>query len=72
MGSLSNFGTTFGFPAGIMCERLGPRLTCFAALLLAGTGYLMMWSTTFSTEFYSDKAALQDLYYFLVGMWILI
>ncbi|XP_063396248.1 uncharacterized protein LOC134680896 [Mytilus trossulus] len=67
MGSLSNFGVTFAFPAGILCERFGPRWTSFVAIVFSGTGAIMLWSTTLSIEFYEERPALQYLYYFLTG-----
>jgi hypothetical protein len=68
MGSLSNFGITFAFPAGMLCERYGPRLSSLVAMLIAGLGFLMLWSTTMSIDFYSERPGLQYLYFFLTGM----
>ncbi|CAC5357921.1 unnamed protein product [Mytilus coruscus] len=67
MGSLSNFGVTFAFPAGILCERFGPRWTSFVAIAFSGTGAILLWSTTLPREFYEERPALQYLYYFLTG-----
>ncbi|CAC5417972.1 unnamed protein product [Mytilus coruscus] len=67
MGSLSNFGVTFAFPAGILCERFGPRWTSFVAIVFSGTGAILLWSTTISKDFYEERPVLQYLYYFLTG-----
>jgi len=64
---MSNFGSSFGIPAGIMCERLGARWTSLAATLISSGGFLLLWSTTFMPGFYKDKPALMDVYFFLAG-----
>ena len=66
-GSMSNFGISLGFPAGMVCERFGPRVAALCGLLIASLGYAMLWSTTMSQHFYASKSALQDIYYFIAG-----
>jgi hypothetical protein len=36
-------------------------------IIQASAGFGLLWSTTLMKDFYSDKPALQDLYYFLAG-----
>ncbi|XP_061188393.1 uncharacterized protein LOC133196536 [Saccostrea echinata] len=67
LGSMSNFGISLGFPAGMMCEKLGPRWTSLAALLIATLGYSLLYSTTFTEPFYHKNVWLQYIYYFLSG-----
>ncbi|XP_062569216.1 uncharacterized protein LOC134231293 [Saccostrea cucullata] len=67
LGSMSNFGISLGFPAGMMCERLGPRWTSLAALLIASLGYFLLYSTTLTEPFYHKNVWLQYIYYFLSG-----
>ena len=64
---MSNFGISLGFPAGMVCEKFGPRIASLCGLLIASAGFGLLWSTTLMKDFYSDKPALQDLYYFLAG-----
>ncbi|KAK3583809.1 hypothetical protein CHS0354_022855 [Potamilus streckersoni] len=68
ISSLSNFGICFGFPAGYMHERLGPRWTSFTALLISTVGMILIWSTTLMKDFYHDHAYLQYIYFFIVGL----
>ncbi|KAL8600140.1 hypothetical protein ACOMHN_060092 [Nucella lapillus] len=69
MAAMGNFGISLGFPAGVLCERLGGRMTSLVAILLTGSAFFLAFSTTFSIPFYSrdNMAALQDLYFFLAG-----
>ncbi|KAJ8320348.1 hypothetical protein KUTeg_001935 [Tegillarca granosa] len=67
ISAMSNFGISLGFPAGFMCERLGARWTSLAALLIAGLGFMLSWSTTLLEEFYHPKVWLQDIYFFISG-----
>ncbi|OWF44832.1 probable transporter MCH1 [Mizuhopecten yessoensis] len=67
IASMSNFGISFGMPAGFMCERLGPRWTSFTALLLSCVGFLLLWSTTEMEDYYAHTTPLQYLYFFLAG-----
>lgn len=70
LASLGNFGVSIGLPAGIMCERLGSRWTSMVALILSSLGFMLLYSTTFSTntkQWYADKSWLQDIYFFVAG-----
>ncbi|XP_063409263.1 uncharacterized protein LOC134692704 [Mytilus trossulus] len=66
-GSMSNFGISLGFPAGIVCEKFGPRIASLCGLIIASAGFTLLWSATLTEEFYSNKAGLQDIYYFISG-----
>ncbi|VDI02489.1 Hypothetical predicted protein [Mytilus galloprovincialis] len=66
-GSTSNFGISLGFPAGMMCERFGGRWASLAGLLISSLGYMLLWSTTLMSHFYSTKSALQAVYFFVAG-----
>jgi hypothetical protein len=66
-GSMSNFGISLGFPAGMLCERFGPRWTSLVGLIVSTSGYMLLWSTTLMRHFYSTKAALQAVYFFVAG-----
>ena len=68
-GSMSNFGISLGFPAGIVCEKFGPRIASLCGLIIASAGFTLLWSATLTEEFYSNKAGLQDIYYFISGNW---
>nr|XP_011422711.2 probable transporter MCH1 [Crassostrea gigas] len=67
LGSMSNFGISLGFPAGMMCERFGPRWTSLAALLIASLGYSLLYSTTLTQPFYHKNVWLQYIYFFISG-----
>ncbi|XP_069114415.1 uncharacterized protein [Argopecten irradians] len=67
ISSMGNFGICIGLPAGLLCERFGARWTSFTALVLAGAAMMLLWTTTFSLEFYSGCAPLQYVYFFLAG-----
>lgn len=69
---MSNFGISLGFPAGMMCERLGARWTSLAALLIAALGYSLLYSTTFMQPFYHKNVWFQYIYFFVSGLCILI
>ncbi|CAC5410559.1 unnamed protein product [Mytilus coruscus] len=66
-GSMSNFGISLGFPAGIVCEKFGPRIASLCGLIIASAGFTLLWSATLTEEFYANKAGLQDIYYFISG-----
>ena len=66
-GSMSNFGISLGFPAGMLSERFGPRWTSLVGLIVSTSGYMLLWSTTLMRNFYSTKAALQAVYFFVAG-----
>ncbi|XP_033764317.1 probable transporter MCH1 [Pecten maximus] len=67
IASMSNFGISFGIPAGFMCERLGARWTSLSALLISCLGFMLLWSTTEMKDYYAHTAPLQYLYFFLAG-----
>ena len=66
-GSMSNFGISLGFPAGMLSEKFGPRWTSLVGLIVSTSGYMLLWSTTLMRHFYSTKAALQAVYFFVAG-----
>ncbi|CAH1783700.1 unnamed protein product [Owenia fusiformis] len=67
MAALCHFGFHTAFPAGIVQDMFGPRVTSAMGLILTSTGYLLLWSTTKSIEFYTYKAGLLKLYFFIIG-----
>ena len=71
-GSMSNFGISLGFPAGLICERFGSRIASLCGMVIATSGFVLLWTTAFSIEFYTARPALQDLYYFVAGTCYLI
>lgn len=65
--SMGNFGVSFGFPAGFLCERFGARVTSVVATIVSTLGFILLWSTTESKEFYHGHAWIQYIYFFLAG-----
>lgn len=65
--SMGNFGISMGFPAGILSERFGARVTSVVATIVSTLGFLLLWSTTLSKDFYHDHAWLQYIYFFVAG-----
>ncbi|KAL4221281.1 hypothetical protein ACF0H5_019544 [Mactra antiquata] len=65
--SMGNFGISLGFPAGILSEKFGSRVTSFVALIISTLGFVLLWSTTISKEFYHGHAWLQYIYFFVAG-----
>ncbi|CAH1801113.1 unnamed protein product [Owenia fusiformis] len=64
---LTNMGISFGFPAGILHDKYGPRWTSFVGLVVTFAAYILIWSTSKSVEFYSNNAWLMKLYFFFIG-----
>ena len=67
--SISNFGFLFLIPAGILSEKIGTRWTTIFGVVMLVSGYLMLWSTTFEIDYYSDRAVLMMLLFFITGKW---
>ncbi|XP_060579682.1 uncharacterized protein LOC132736522 [Ruditapes philippinarum] len=65
--SMGNFGISLGFPAGLLTERFSVRWTSFVATIVSTSGFLLLWSTTLSKDFYHDHAWLQYIYFFIAG-----
>jgi len=65
---MGNFGISFGFPAGILAEKFGTRVTSVLATLITTTGFVLLWSTRISVAFYADHGWLQYFYFFLAGL----
>jgi len=65
--SMGNFGISLGFPAGFLCERFGARVTSIVATVVSTVGFILLWSTTESKEFYHGHAWLQYIYFFVAG-----
>ncbi|XP_046547135.1 probable transporter MCH1 [Haliotis rubra] len=68
LASMGNIGTSLGFPAGIMFEKLGARRTAFASLMISSLGGFLLYSTTLQKTFYAGKAYLQYIYFLLFGL----
>lgn len=64
---MGNFGISLGFPAGFLSERFGARVTAVVAAVVSTLGFLLLWSTTLSKDFYHDHAWLQYIYFFVAG-----
>ena len=67
IASLGNFGIDTAFIAGVLCEKVGARVTVLCGLLLSVAGSLLLWSTTLMTEFYQSHVFLQYIYFFMGG-----
>jgi hypothetical protein len=56
-----------GYPAGLMGEKLGSRVTLVLALVIMFTVYMLLWATKYSLHFYVTHQWLLYIYYFLLG-----
>ena len=66
--SMGNLGISLGgFPAGMMIERVGSRVTSLVSLTVSTLGFLLLWSTTLQVKFYKDHAWLQYIFFFVSG-----
>ncbi|XP_045162684.2 uncharacterized protein LOC123527366 [Mercenaria mercenaria] len=65
--SMGNFGIAMGFPAGFLSEKFGARITSLVATIVSVLGFLLLWSTTLSKDFYHEHAWLQYIYFFVAG-----
>ncbi|CAH1780806.1 unnamed protein product [Owenia fusiformis] len=68
MAALQHFGFHFAFPAGIVQDMFGPTITSGIGLILTSIGYVLLWSSTKSIEFYTSKPGLLKLYFFMIGL----
>ncbi|XP_041378072.1 probable transporter MCH1 [Gigantopelta aegis] len=71
LAPMSNFGIALAFPAGFMVERVGARWTSLTALILTSLGSFLLYSTTYQKAFYSGRAWLQCIYFFVTGTFIM-
>ncbi|XP_061188394.1 uncharacterized protein LOC133196538 [Saccostrea echinata] len=67
LSSMPNIGISFAFPAGIIIERYGPRLSTLLGAVFSSLGYALLYSTTLQQTFYRSKAWLQCVYFFIAG-----
>ena len=64
---MMNIGLGLGFLPGMFFDRFGPRLTSAAGLIISTGSYLLVWSTTFTFNFYSDKSWLMSIFFLFTG-----
>ena len=62
-----NIGIGLSFLPGMFFDRFGPRKTSAVGLIVATGSYLLVWSTTFSVDFYKDKSWLMSIFFLLTG-----
>ena len=67
---MMNIGLGLGFIPGMFFDRFGPRLTSVVGLAVCTWSYLLVWSTTYSVDFYKDKSWLMSIYFLLTGKYI--
>ena len=68
MSALGNCGIGTAAIYGFMNERLGPRWTISAATVIIVSGYLLMWSSMLSHDFYHSRPYLHCIYFFWAGI----
>ena len=67
MSALANCGIGLATVYGFMNERLGPRWTVITATVLFTSGYVLMWSSVLSRDFYHQRPYLHYIYFFWAG-----
>ncbi|CAH1783670.1 unnamed protein product [Owenia fusiformis] len=67
IASSGDWGECFQFPAGIVIDKFGPKVTCSISLIVTTMGFLLMWMATAFRIFFSSKSWLVCAFYFLTG-----
>jgi len=67
LSSMLNVGLGVGFLPGMIYDKFGPTTSSVAGLIVSVPVYLLIWSTTLYPTFYSTKAWLMSIYFFLAG-----
>ncbi|WAR14985.1 MCH1-like protein [Mya arenaria] len=52
---------------GFLAEKAGARVTSIAAMCVSTGGFMLLWSTRFSVDFYHSHAWLQYIFFFIAG-----
>lgn len=68
LSSMLNFGLGVGFLPGMFYDHFGPQWTSVVGLFVSVSSYLLIWSSTKAVSFYSSKAWLMSIYFFICGL----
>ncbi|CAH1775711.1 unnamed protein product [Owenia fusiformis] len=67
IASSGDWGECLEFPAGIIFDHFGPRVTSTISLIVTTMGFLLMWMATVFRIFFSSKNWIVCVFYFLTG-----
>ncbi|CAH1778592.1 unnamed protein product, partial [Owenia fusiformis] len=67
IASSGDLGILLTFPAGLMVDNFGPRVTCTVSLILTTMGFALMWIATQFKIFFATKSWLLCVFYFLAS-----
>ncbi|CAH1778628.1 unnamed protein product [Owenia fusiformis] len=67
VASSGDLAIAVAFPAGLMVDNFGPRVTCTVSLILTTLGFALMWIATQFKIFFATKSWLLCVFYFLAS-----